>query len=68
MDILIVLIPIALGFLVIALAVFFWAIRNGQYDDMQSQGLKIVLEEKQSDDQIKQDKNKPSSEQKENES
>ena len=68
MDILIVLIPIALGFLVIALAVFFWAIRNGQYDDMQSQGLKIVLDEKQSDDQIRQDKNKPSPEQEQNES
>ena len=47
MDILFLLIPIALGFLVIALAVFFWAIRNGQYDDMESQGLKIVMDDKQ---------------------
>ena len=47
MDILFLLIPIALGFLVIALAVFFWAIRNGQYDDMESQGLKVVMDDKQ---------------------
>lgn len=46
MDILFLLIPIALGFLVIALAVFFWAIRDGQYDDMESQGLKIVMDDK----------------------
>ena len=49
MDILFLLIPIALGFLVIALALFFWAIRNGQYDDMDSQSLKIIMDERRSD-------------------
>ena len=47
MDILFLLIPIALGFLVIALGVFFWAIRDGQYDDMESQGLKVIIDDKQ---------------------
>ena len=49
MDILFLLIPIALGFLVIALALFFWAIRNGQYDDMDSHSLKIIMDERRSD-------------------
>jgi len=48
MDILFLLIPIALVFLVIALALFFWAIRNGQYDDMESQSLKIIMDERRS--------------------
>ena len=47
MDILFLLIPIALVFLVIAIAIFFWAIRDGQYDDMESQGLKIIMDDKQ---------------------
>ena len=46
MDILFLLIPIAIGFLIIALAVFFWAIRDGQYDDMESQGLKVIIDDK----------------------
>lgn len=54
MDILFLLIPIALGFLVIALALFFWAIRNGQYDDMDSQSLKIIMDERRSNQQMQQ--------------
>ena len=46
MDILFLLIPIAIGFLIVALAVFFWAIRDGQYDDMESQGLKVIIDDK----------------------
>ena len=47
MDILFLLIPIAICFLIIALAVFFWAIRDGQYDDMESQGLKVIIDDRQ---------------------
>ena len=47
MDILFLLIPIALVFLVIAIMIFFWAIRDGQYDDMESQGLKVIIDDKQ---------------------
>jgi len=54
MDVLFLLIPIALGFLVLALAIFFWAIRNGQYDDMQSHGLKIVIDDKQEQRRVNQ--------------
>ena len=56
MDILFLLIPIALIFLVIALALFFWAIRNGQYDDMDSQSMKIIMDEHRSDQKVKKGK------------
>lgn len=58
MDILFLLIPIALGFLIIALGIFFWAIRDGQYDDMESQGLKIIIDDKQQAKSEKQTKSK----------
>ncbi len=47
MDILYLLIPIALIFLLLAVVFFFWAIKNGQYDDMESQALKIVIDDNQ---------------------
>ncbi|MCP3675107.1 MAG: cbb3-type cytochrome oxidase assembly protein CcoS [Gammaproteobacteria bacterium] len=45
MSILYLLLPIALVFLTLAVIIFFWAIKNGQYDDMQSQAMKIVIED-----------------------
>ena len=47
MDILFLLLPIAIVFLVLAIAFFFWAIKNGQYDDFESQGLKVVMDDHQ---------------------
>ncbi len=31
-----------------AVAFFFWAIKRGQYDDMQSQALRVVIDDHQS--------------------
>ena len=45
MSILYLLIPIAVLFLIIAVAFFFWAIRNDQYSDLESPALKIVIED-----------------------
>ena len=45
MSILYLLLPIALVFLTLAVIIFFWAIKNGQYDDMQSQAMKVVIED-----------------------
>ena len=61
MDILFLLIPIALIFLIIAIAIFFWAIRDGQYDDMESQGLKIIMDDnqKQPENLTNSDNNEP---------
>ncbi len=47
MSVLYLLIPIGIIFLLIAVLFFFWAIKNGQYDDMESQALKIVIEDHQ---------------------
>ncbi len=48
MSILYLLIPIAIIFLILAVCFFFWAIKSGQYDDLESQALKIVIEDNQS--------------------
>lgn len=39
------LIPIALLLGLIGLAGFFWAIRNGQFDDMDGAGMRILIED-----------------------
>lgn len=48
MSILFLLIPLAIIFLIMAVAFFFWAIKRGQYDDMQSQALRVVIDDHQS--------------------
>lgn len=47
MSVLYLLLPIAIFFLIIAIAFFFWAIRNDQFDDMESPALKIVIDDHQ---------------------
>ena len=39
------LIPIALLLGLIGLAGFFWAMRNGQFDDMDGAGMRILIED-----------------------
>jgi cbb3-type cytochrome oxidase maturation protein len=39
------LIPIALLLGLIGLAAFFWAMRNGQFDDMDGAGMRILIED-----------------------
>lgn len=45
MESLYLLIPIAMIFLVVALLVFFWSVRSGQFDDLGSQGRRILFDE-----------------------
>lgn len=47
MSMLYVLIPLALVLLVIAGWALLWAIRSGQFDDLDSQGWSVVLDEDQ---------------------
>ena len=42
---LIFLVPIALFLGGVALAAFFWSLRNGQYEDMQGAGERIFVDE-----------------------
>lgn len=44
MESLYLLIPISLVFIFIAVRVFFWAVNSGQYDDLDSEGERILFE------------------------
>ena len=46
MYILFVLIPLSLVFIAVAVWAFFWAAESGQFDDLQSAGWDILLEDK----------------------
>jgi cbb3-type cytochrome oxidase maturation protein len=42
-----VLIPLALVLMVVAIAALVWAIRSGQFDDLESHGWSVVLDDDQ---------------------
>ena len=46
MNSLYILIPIAVIFVVLALGVFLWCVRSGQFDDMDSPAYRILFDEK----------------------
>jgi cbb3-type cytochrome oxidase maturation protein len=46
MSIIYVLIPIAVLFVMIGLAVFFWAVRSKQFDDLDKEAFSILFDEK----------------------
>ncbi|MBT1445913.1 cbb3-type cytochrome oxidase assembly protein CcoS [Shewanella sp. JM162201] len=45
MSIIYVLIPIAMLFVLIAVGIFFWAVRSEQFDDLNRQGSSILFED-----------------------
>jgi cbb3-type cytochrome oxidase maturation protein len=49
MSNLIYLIPVALVLGGIGLAAFLWALRNGQYDDLEGAAMRILLDDSESD-------------------
>jgi cbb3-type cytochrome oxidase maturation protein len=57
MSIIYVLIPIALLFVLIGLAIFFWAVRSKQFDDLDKEGFSILFDEKNTDAKPKAPKN-----------
>lgn len=42
MNIIFVLIPVGLVLVAIAIAAFFWAVRSGQYDDLDTPAVRIL--------------------------
>lgn len=46
MSIIYLLIPLGLILLVLAIWAFFWAVGNGQFDDLDSAGWSILMEER----------------------
>ncbi|RUO22378.1 cbb3-type cytochrome oxidase assembly protein CcoS [Aliidiomarina iranensis] len=55
MEILHLMVPIAIILVIIAIVLFFWAVRSGQFDDLERQGYNILLDE----DDEKPKQNKP---------
>jgi len=45
MDIIYLLIPLALALLVVAVAAFFWAVRNDQFEDLDREARRILFED-----------------------
>ncbi|AMO57307.1 hypothetical protein GZ77_16065 [Endozoicomonas montiporae] len=46
MESLFILIPIAVLFIALAIKVFFWAVDNGQFDDLEGPAHSILFEDK----------------------
>ncbi len=45
MNILLVLIPVTLLIVIVAVAIFFWAVNHQQFDDLESPGVLPLMEE-----------------------
>ena len=45
MNIIFILIPLGLVLLIVAVAAFFWAVRSGQYEDLESPAWRILLDD-----------------------
>jgi cbb3-type cytochrome oxidase maturation protein len=45
MDVLYLLIPLSVVFVFLIGAVFWWALRSGQFDDLEGPALKIILDD-----------------------
>ncbi|MBL1143110.1 MAG: cbb3-type cytochrome oxidase assembly protein CcoS [Proteobacteria bacterium] len=54
MEVIFLLIIVSLGFITLLAVVLFWAIRSGQFDDMEKHGHSILMDK---DDEVKPDKN-----------
>jgi len=44
-NIIFLLIPLGLVLLLLAVAAFFWAVRSGQFDDLESPAWRVVLDD-----------------------
>lgn len=47
MDSLFILIPIALAFVFIAVRIFLWAVKSGQFEDLDTEGKRILFDDQQ---------------------
>lgn len=45
MSILYLLIPLAVGLMVIAIAFFLWSVRTGQYDDLDGPAYRVLMDD-----------------------
>jgi len=45
MNVIYLLIPLGLGLLALSIWAYFWAVRSGQFDDLDSPGVQILLDD-----------------------
>ena len=62
MTMLYVLIPLAVLLLAVAVWALLWAIKSGQFDDLDSQGWSVVLDDDQKPPQLGEDESPPEAE------
>lgn len=51
MSMLFALIPLAILLLIFAVWAFFWAVRSGQFDDLDTPAVRILLDDEAADDE-----------------
>ena len=59
MSVIYALIPIAIIFVIIAVAVFFWAVRSDQFEDIERQGLNILMDDEDNTNNADDESDKP---------
>ena len=64
MSALLCLIPIALGFGLLALIVFLWSLKNGQYDDLDGAAARILIDDEPVASQVPDDNQAAAAEEK----
>lgn len=47
MDVLFILVPLSVVLVIVILAVFAWALRNGQLDDLEREGIRILRDDQE---------------------
>lgn len=47
MDVLFILVPLSVVLVIAILAIFAWALRNGQLDDLEREGLRILKDDQE---------------------
>jgi len=62
MSILYVMIPLAVVLLAVAVWALLWAIKNGQFDDLETHGWSVVLDDDQKPPPMEEAKEKPNKE------
>lgn len=55
-----ILIPLALIFIALALRVFFWAVKSGQFDDLDTEGKRVLFDDVPSDARVQSESDKRS--------
>jgi len=60
MDILYLLVPIAMVLVVVMVIIFFWAVRSGQFDDLEGPAHRIIMDDDSPDETEKEKSEKDS--------